>query len=528
MLRVLLLVTLALTPFATPARASGATWTVDRASDLVADGSLADRRGSLRFVLAHAIAGDTVRFGDIGADSIFVGSTLNVPAGVAVGRTRTEPCGEADRPLTNLLALPSLSGPIITLGAGATLRNLALANAATSGATLAVAVLGGDTDLCAVTFGAAYDPEGAPIEVAAPNAALSIDGPKARVHRSRIKGAITISPRGDASVIGDALGESGEANLPLARATVTVGADGGDAARQVTIRDALPRLLQGLIGSGVPGGDDLPTHANHWALTPTITGATSADNFATVRLCGIASPLAVVDIFIDDGGVTTRAGTTTAGADGRFGYLGPLPGAGATIRAAATLNDPAVPARVGSSSQFSAAVGVQAGPAPACDAPLPEPRLEAVATVRNLSNPAAPGAQAGDTLRATITISNPGAINVQQIASQALQVSPAAFPIPNTASIVGGTGFFVQNLGFEGGVLAPGETAVFTVDLMTTAPIATGAVVLSGYVVAERVVNIPVVGRLSGAVAGAPAPRVWLPLLSSVGLPAPSTHAPAP
>src|SRR5690242_10345602 len=69
----------------TPARAAGTTWHVNRPGDDPTNGDLATHSGSLRFALAHATSGDIVLFGDIGADTIFVGSTLVVPAGVAVG-----------------------------------------------------------------------------------------------------------------------------------------------------------------------------------------------------------------------------------------------------------------------------------------------------------------------------------------------------------------------------------------------------------------------------------------------------------
>ncbi len=73
-----------------PAAAAGDTWYVTSASDSASDGDLATRSGSLRFVLAHATGGDFVSFArfDSAADKIFINSTLTVPDGVAVGRTR--------------------------------------------------------------------------------------------------------------------------------------------------------------------------------------------------------------------------------------------------------------------------------------------------------------------------------------------------------------------------------------------------------------------------------------------------------
>lgn len=517
-MRYLPILALLLALTAMPAGAVGATWSVDRASDSVTDGSVAARAGSLRFVLGHVAAGDIVRFGDLGADSIFVGSTLEVPTGVAVGRRRDEPCGQAERPLVNLLALPGLSGPTISLGAGATLRNVAVANAAGAGGpTLAVKIVGADVDVCAVSFGAGYDPEGAPLEVAAPAVALGIDGAGARVHRSRVKGAISISPLGDDTVIGDALGEAGEANLAMERKAITVGSSATDAARRVTIRDPFPRTLQGMSGAGVPGGDDDPTHANHWALTPSITSATSADGFTTVQLCGTASPLAAVDLFVDWQGVVSRAGSARAGTDGRFGYSGPLPGPAARLLAVATLDDPAHPGRVGSSSQLSASVGVQSGQGGPCAGPAPEPLLAATGVAVNLSTPGAAGAQPGDRLRLTVQLTNTGQVNAEQVASHALQLSARVFAVRNTATLVGGHGFLADEGGFVGGVLGPGEAATYTLEATVMAPIRAGAVVFSGFVVARQVVSIPVVGRLRAQAdpGGAPPRRVWLPQLEA-------------
>src|SRR5262245_44067766 len=71
-----------------PARASSTIWLVDRPGDDATDGDLGTNRGTLRFTLAHAMSGDLVKIGDVGADKIFVSSTLIVPAGVAVGGSR--------------------------------------------------------------------------------------------------------------------------------------------------------------------------------------------------------------------------------------------------------------------------------------------------------------------------------------------------------------------------------------------------------------------------------------------------------
>src|SRR5262245_54873867 len=81
------------------AHAASTTWLVDRPGDDATDGDLATHRGTLRFALAHAASGDLVSFGDVGADTIFIGSTLTVPAGVAVGGRRDQACGPYNQPL---------------------------------------------------------------------------------------------------------------------------------------------------------------------------------------------------------------------------------------------------------------------------------------------------------------------------------------------------------------------------------------------------------------------------------------------
>ena len=95
----------------TPAHAAGITWHVDRPSDDPTNGDLPTHSGSLRFVLTHAASGDVVLFGDFGADTIFVRSTLVVPAGVSVGGARNEAdCGDYHTPRANIQ-----DGPLFTL-----------------------------------------------------------------------------------------------------------------------------------------------------------------------------------------------------------------------------------------------------------------------------------------------------------------------------------------------------------------------------------------------------------------------------
>ena len=135
---------------------------------------------------------------------------------------------------------------------------------------------------------------------------------------------------------------------------MTVLADATGAAQRVTIRDPFPRGLHGLVGNGISGGDDVPTHANNWAQTPTIISAYTYDDFATVQVHGVANPLSLVDIYFDYQITVARQPPVMADATGAFSFSGPLPGRYVQVIAVSTLNDPAHPGWVGSSSRFSA------------------------------------------------------------------------------------------------------------------------------------------------------------------------------
>lgn len=493
------------------ANAAGTTWLIDRAGDGATDGDAAGHRGSIRFVLEWAQPGDIVRVGDIGpADAIFVTRTLAVGPAVSLGRTRDEPCGDAAHPLLNIEAMPGLSGPIMTLGDGATLRNITLSNASLTGPQVALKIVGADVDVCAAGLGQAYDHDGAPLEVAAPVVALGVDAPRSVVHRSHIKGGVVIGVAGDGSRVGDTIDGSGEANTPLAGAAVVILASDTDAARNVTVRDALPRGLSGMTGLGVAGGDDAPNHANHWALTPTITEAISADGFATATVSGVASPRSLVDIYVLAAGVLTRQAPVVADADGAFHFSGTIPGTGAAVLAGSTLDDPAHPARAGSSSALSLPAAVQ----PA----TPEPLLSAVGSVVNLSRPGSTDASPGERIRLQVKITNVGGQTVQQIAGAGLQLTAAVRTVAGSGTITGGgSGFTADDAGFAGGALAIGQSAIYTLDA-TVLSTQLGSVVFTIEVQGSGIIAIPVVGRmrLTSGVGSSPTPfpRLWLPLVT--------------
>ena len=116
--------------------------------------------------------------------------------------------------------------------------------------------------------------------------------------------------------------------------------------------------------NGLSGG--AATGPNNQAARPTLTSATIGVN-SGVQAAGTASPNSTVEVFLGDStGITTTQGRTylgiaTANSSGNFALNAPSP-AGVTIPnpaflvATDTLNDPAFPTRVGSTSQFSAPI----------------------------------------------------------------------------------------------------------------------------------------------------------------------------
>jgi uncharacterized repeat protein (TIGR01451 family) len=341
-----------------PARAAGTTWLVDRPGDDVNSGDMATHKGSIRFALAHAVSGDLVVFGDIGVDTIFLssqGGTLVVPPGVAVGRRRDQAdCGSYNSPQITIQD-PSLSpvgaiDPIMSLGAGATLRNVTLMFG-----RISLRITGPNVEVCGVGLGRTVDGDGVVLPGPPWSSALIVDGDHAAIRRSYINGGIVVTTHGSDTRLGDMLDGSGDENAGVRDAYVTVLADQAGAARRVTIRDPFPRALHDMPGNGVAGGDDLPNHANNWAMTPEIISAYSYDDFATVQIHGIASPNSLVDIFFDNQITVARQVPVLADATGKFSFTGALPPVPPPVLAiaASTLADAAHPGRVGSSSQWS-------------------------------------------------------------------------------------------------------------------------------------------------------------------------------
>ncbi|HWQ14409.1 MAG TPA: hypothetical protein VNL77_16535 [Roseiflexaceae bacterium] len=349
-----------------PAHAAGVTWYVTSPNDSAEDGDLATRSGSLRFTLTHATSGDLISFARLpaGVTTIVASSTLAVPAGVSVGRDRKESCGSYTTPLVNVEDTTRSVNPVFSLGAGATLRNINI-----GGGDISLQITGPDVDVCAVGIGVEYYPNQSPHPRARPpkHAALIINGAHATIRRSYINGAVVVTTRGSDTRIGDALDGEGDSNDGVRAATVTVLADAAGAAQRVTIRDPFPRALVGMPGDGVAGGDDLFNHANNWAQTPAIISAETYDNFATVEVRGVASPHSLVDIYLDNQITVARQPPVMADDTGSFHFSGSLPYGPQPILAiaASTLDDPAHPSRVGSSSEWSQAVQVRtAQPSP--------------------------------------------------------------------------------------------------------------------------------------------------------------------
>jgi hypothetical protein len=600
------------------AQAAGATWIVNRPGDDVNNGDLATHSGSLRFTLAHAIGGDLVEFGEFGADSIWLNPQnggLVVPPGVAVGGRRDQAdCGSYNGPLVTIRD-PALNPTnaittMISLGAGSTLRGVGIMRGRTS-----ARIAGPNVEICGVGLGRSVDGDSFVLPGGAPwSNALIVDGDHAVVRRSYINGGVVMTVHADGSRLGDTLGGNGDTNGGVRNAAVTVLADSGDAAQRVLIRDPFPRALHDMVGNGVAGGDGAPNHANNWAMTPEIIGATTSDNFATAQVRGIASPNSLVDIFFDNQIDVVRQPPVLADATGIFTFSGALPAVPPPVLAiaASTLDDPAHPGRIGSSSEWSAAklvsisgatplaltpngltfTAILTGTPPAdqflaVTAPSDKPTLAwqtAVSTTDGLSwlgatpasgsgngtlavsvdpaglqpgiyhgtvavfDPAQPGtraeagitllalagepllsakggvvdlsgapggpAHAGDVLRISVAITNVSTVDIPNIGSTPapLQIAPGYAVVAGSGSMSGdGTSFVANDQGFSGGTLAPGASAIYTLDLIVL-PSARSGVVFSGEVNYSGVA-IPVNGRMIIGPAPAPQSYDWLPVI---------------
>lgn len=497
-----------------PVYAWSSSWLVDRAGDNPADGDLASRRGSLRFVLAHVADGEDVQFGDIGADTIYLdpqNGPLVVPANVAVGGRRSQAdCGSytapqvtiADPVLAPAQAMPTL----MVLNAHATLRHIALLRGLVS-----VRIAGTDVEVCGVGLGRSVDGDGMPLNQPPWHAALVIDGDHAIIRRNYIAQAVSVTPAGSDTRLGDAPGGSGDENAGVRNASVTVGADATGAAQRVSIRDPFPRGLAGFVPPGAFGGDDDPTHANNWAATPTIGSAQSADGLS-VAVSGTANPLSLVDIFFDNQLTVARAGSATADATGNYTFTSTLPSGTVTVYAASTLADAAHPNRVGSSSAWAGPRAVIVSGA--------EPQLAATASATNLSGDPGGPASPGDIIRFTVTMTNTGPVNIISIHS-----APLPFDTPrNTLILLGsgtaqgqGSGFVATDGGFTGGALAPGQVETYTVDALVGSVASASMTLFTVEVGGDGTIAVPVVARmrLQPGSALELLPRAWVPLVDS-------------
>lgn len=470
--------------------AAGQTWYVTRPGDGATDGDLAARRGTLRFVLTHATAGDFVSFTEFPAvaDKIYAGSPLVVPDGVAVGSRPDQGCGDYTRPFVIIEALNQTVNPVMSLGAGASLRGINIGRGDVS-----LRVDGASAEVCGMGLGVEYDEDGVLITLPPWHAALIVDAPAASIHSSFINGAIVVSTRGSLTRIGDSLTGTGEGNRGgcgnQGKCPVTIMADTSAAARQVTLRDPFPRSLQGMAGSGVFGGDDVPNHANHWAQTPTILSAVSYDNFATVQVTGIANPSSLVDLFYNDGISLSHQSAVIANASGAFSFTGDLPGHAVDVFAISTLMDPAYPDRAGSSSELSVAVPVTAATSPT------RPTLNVSASAANLSRPGVAGVSAGERLRLSVLLVNTGAVSVTQIASNGLVLPTGIEAVPGSGVVTGGSGFIAGDRGFTGGVLLPTERATYALDLNISSFAHPGHAVIALEVGGDGLIMMPVVAR---------------------------------
>ena len=495
-----------------PAQAAGSTWHVNRPGDDAADGDLPTHSGSLRFALTNAASGDLVLFGDVGVDTIFIGSTLTVPPGVAVGGARGQAdCGNYNTPLANIEDSPlNTVRPMFSLGAGASLHGINI-----GGGGIGVKTTGDDVDICGVGIGLIHDGDGNVTPLPPQGVALIVDGARTIIRRNYLNGAVVVSSHSSDTRIGDAIGGSGDANDGIRDASVGILTDATDtggpcanstsAAQRVTVRDRFPRGLVCLEKPGVFGGDDLARHVNNWSQTPTVFGARTDDG-VTVQISGVANPLSVVDLFLDYQ-VDIERQTVVADAAGNFSYSGPLPIGSVWVYAASTLDDPAHPTRIGSSSEWSGGTAVISS--------TNQPLLGALGNVIDLSRSETGPAQPGDILRFNVTMTNVGGVDVTNINSTTFQPPTSVTILAHSHTITGqGSGFIATDSGFSNGTLAPGKSEVYTVDAVVNQGVAAGMAVFSLDVNGDGIVSTPVVGRMriAAAVAAPPSPRVWLAL----------------
>ena len=231
------------------AHAAGITWHVNRPGDDPTNGDLRTHSGSLRFALTNAVSGDVVQFGDFGADTIFVHSTLVVPAGVSVGGARNQAdCEDYHTPRANIKNWSAFHVET-SVQPG---RGRVAAWHQHRRRRYQCEDHGDDVDICGVGIGIVHDGDGYVISLPPAHAALIIDGARA-VARNYLNGAVVVSSHSGDTRIGDTIDGSGDANDGVRDAWVSVLTNSRDiggpcanstnAAQRVTIRNRFPRKL---------------------------------------------------------------------------------------------------------------------------------------------------------------------------------------------------------------------------------------------------------------------------------------------
>ena len=153
-------------------------------------------------------------------------------------------------------------------------------------------------------------------------------------------------------------------------------------------------------------------------------------------------PAIAPDVAVFHGWQGDRFGNVVANAAGDFSYSGPLPAGEITVFAASTLDDPAHPTRIGSSSEWSGATTVISGSA--------EPLLSSLGSTIDLSGVATGPAHPGDMLRFNITMVNIGPVAVTNINSTVFQESPTVTLLAQSHKMTGGAGFVATDSGLVG------------------------------------------------------------------------------
>jgi hypothetical protein len=101
-----------------------------------------------------------------------------------------------------------------------------------------------------------------------------------------------------------------------------------------------------------------------------------------------------------------------------------------------------------------------------------------------------------------------------RINSAVFQVSPTIALLAHSHKLIGGSGFVASDSGFSHGTLAPGETAVYSIDALVLPTTKATLASLSMEVNADGIISTPARALMPiiAAPASAPQPRVWLAL----------------